>query len=47
VIVLVFTSLTLGLFIGLLEPVDFENGHNNITSLAPECTGRASKFLES
>ena len=45
--VLCLTSITLGLFIGLLDSVDIENGPNNQTSLAPECTGMASKVLKS
>ena len=45
--VLCLTSITLGLFIGLLDSVDIENGPNNQTSLAAECTGMASKVLKS
>ena len=39
-VVLVFTSVTLGLFIGLLNPVDIENELTNVTSLPPKCTGK-------
>ena len=35
---LIITSLTLGLFIGLLDPVEIENRPNNETIVAAEST---------
>jgi hypothetical protein len=45
-VVLVLSSITLGLFIGLLNSVDIENRPNNRTSLESESTGIASKVLK-
>ena len=46
IVLLVITSITLGLFIGLLDPVEIENEPINETLYAAESTSMYSQVLK-